>query len=101
MPLEIIKKAMLTGIGLALKTKDELEEVAREYVTKGEMTENEGKKFVDDLQKKYEEAKDKLEERIEITVQGILAKADIATKTEISALEKEVKDLKKEIKTLK
>ncbi len=41
--LDFIKKTMLTGIGIAMKTKDELEEWVKEIVKKGEMSENEGK----------------------------------------------------------
>ncbi len=101
MPFEVLKKTMLSGIGLALKTKEELEELAKEYITKGEMNENEGKKFVDDLQKKYEEAKEKFEDKIEKTVKKMMTKADIATKTEINDLKKKLTDLKKEIADLK
>jgi polyhydroxyalkanoate synthesis regulator phasin len=40
--LNIIKKSMLTGIGLALIAKDEVEDLAKELVNKGKMSENEG-----------------------------------------------------------
>jgi polyhydroxyalkanoate synthesis regulator phasin len=54
--LDFIKKTMLTGIGIAMKTKDELEEWVKEIVKKGEMSENEGKSFLDDIKKKSKEA---------------------------------------------
>jgi hypothetical protein len=41
----VVKKTMMTGIGLALKTKDEVEDWARDLVTRGELSENEGEKF--------------------------------------------------------
>jgi len=52
--LEFIKKTMLTGIGIAMKTKDELEEWVKEIVKKGEMSENEGKDFLENVKKKIQ-----------------------------------------------
>ena len=66
--LDIMKKTMLTGIGLALLAKDEMEELAREVVEKGKMTEKDGKKFLNDLQDRYEDVQNKLEERVENAV---------------------------------
>jgi polyhydroxyalkanoate synthesis regulator phasin len=98
MAIDIIKKALLTGIGLALRTKDELEELAKDYVNKGDLSENEGKKFLDDLTKRYDDAKEKLDEKIETSVKKILDKADIATKEEVNELKSEITLLKDSIK---
>ncbi len=54
---DLIKKTLLTGMGFALKTRDEVEELANELIKKGKMTEKEGAKFIEDLIKKYDEAK--------------------------------------------
>jgi len=93
----LIKKAMFTGIGLALKTKDEVESLAEELVKTGEMTEKEGKKFLDELQERYEDAQNKLEERVEKTVKKLLKKADLVTADELKALKKEIRELKKAV----
>jgi polyhydroxyalkanoate synthesis regulator phasin len=98
MAIDIIKKALLTGIGLALRTKDELEELAKDYVDQGDLSENEGKKFLDDLTKRYDDAKEKLEAKIEASVKKILDKADIATKEEVNELKSEITLLKDSIK---
>lgn len=95
--IESIKNAMLTGIGLALKTRDEVEDLAKELVKKGKMSQKEGKKFLEDLLDKYQDAKDKLEARVEQTVKEFLKKADVVTGDELKALKKEIRDLKKAI----
>ncbi len=100
MPFDIIKKTLLTGIGLALQTKDELEELAKEYVKKSELSENDGKKFFEDLTKRYDEAREKLEERVENSVKNVLEKMDIATKEEVNALKDEISELKATIKEI-
>ena len=95
--LDIVKKAMLTGIGMALLAKDEMEELAREVVDKGKMTEQDGKKFLNELQKRYEDVQGKLEERVERSVKDILKKMDVVTGEELKAIKKEIRELKKAI----
>ena len=95
--LNIIKKSMLTGIGLALIAKDELEVLAKELVKKGKMTEQEGTKFMDDLQTKYDETQSKLEDRVQQAVKDFLKKADVVTGEELRGLKKEIRELKKAI----
>ncbi len=95
--LELVKKTMLTGIGLALLAKDEVEDLAKELVEKGKMTEKDGKKFLDELQKRYEEVQSKLEERVEKTVKEFLKKADVVTADDLKAIKKEIRALKKAI----
>ncbi len=93
----LMKKALLTGIGLALKTKDEVADLARELTKKSKMTEKEGKKFIDDLNKRYEESRKKLEKNIEATVRKILKKADLVTADQLKALQKEIRELKQAV----
>jgi polyhydroxyalkanoate synthesis regulator phasin len=93
----MIKKTLLAGIGLALKTWDEVEAVAKEMVKKGELSETEGRRFLEDLQKRYDEVQKKLEARVEQTVREFLKKADVVTGDELKALKKEVHQLKKMI----
>lgn len=92
---DLIKKTLLTGIGLALKTWDEVEDLAKEIADKSKMSEKEGSNFLKDLQKKYEDAQNKLEARVEKTVKDFLKKADVVTGDELKALKKEVRELKK------
>lgn len=98
---DIVKKTLLAGIGLALKTWDEVEDLAKELVEKGKMSENDGKKFLNDLQKRYEETQKKLEARVEKTVKEFLKKADVVTSDELKAVKKEVRELKKIISSVK
>ena len=91
---ELLKKTMMAGIGLALTTKDELEDFSKEMVKKGELSEKEGKKFLDELVKRYDEAAQKLEDRVERTVKEYLKKVDVVTSDELKALKREIRELK-------
>jgi polyhydroxyalkanoate synthesis regulator phasin len=94
---DLLKKTLLAGVGLALKTWDEVEDLAKELVEKGKMTEKDGSKFIKDLQKRYEETQKKLEDRVEKTVQDFLKKANVVTSDELKAVKKEIRELKKMI----
>ena len=95
--IEIAKKTMLAGIGLALVAKDELDDIAGELGKRLNLTEKEGKKFLEELREKYEKTQDQLEDRVEKSVRAFLKKADIVTADELKALKKEILELKKAI----
>lgn len=97
---DLMKKGMLAGIGLALKTWDEVEDMVQEVQKKGEMSEVEGRKFFEDVQKKYEEAQSKLEKRVEKSVNEFLKKSNIVTANELKDLKKEIRELKSIINTM-
>lgn len=98
--LDLLKKSVLTGIGLALKTKDEVEDLVKELQKKGEMSEGEGRKFLDDVQKRYDETQEKLEKRVEDAVKDFLKKTKIVTTDELKELKKEIRELKSIVNTL-
>jgi len=101
MPFEMMKKVMLTGIGLALKTQAEMEALTKEVIKKSRMGEAEGKKFIDDVMKKYDKAKKDMDQKIRKGIADYMAEADIASQKELNALKKEVANLKKTRKTAK
>lgn len=88
---ELMKKTVLTGIGLAAMTKDKVEQSVRDLIKKGALTEKEGKELVSDLLDKSEQAKKDLELKIESNVQKILGKMGVATKEDIARLEEMIK----------
>ena len=95
---DLIKKTMLTGVGLASMTKDKLEAIAKEIAEKEKLSEKEGRELVNDLLKKSEEAKKKLENHIEALVRDIIKKMNLATRDELSALRQEVEKLEEALK---
>jgi polyhydroxyalkanoate synthesis regulator phasin len=92
---EMVRKSMLASVGLALKAWDEVEDMAKEVAEQSKMTEKEGRKFIDELQSRYEDVQKKLEARVEKSVKDMLKKADVVTQDELKGLKKEIRDLKK------
>jgi polyhydroxyalkanoate synthesis regulator phasin len=91
---DLVRKSMLAGVGLALKAWDEVEDLAKEVAEQSKMTEKEGRKFIDEIQDRYDDAQKKLEERVEKSVKNLLKKADVVTQDELKGLKKEIRDLK-------
>lgn len=91
--IDFIKKSLLTGIGLALKTKDEAKSIAKDISDKMKLSEEEGDKFMDDMMKKYDEMRDDLEKSIEKRVQAVIDKMDLAKKSDLKSLEDKIAEL--------
>jgi len=87
---DMVKKSMLAGIGLALKTWDEVEELVTDIQKKSDMSESEGRKFLDEARKRY----GKLEKHVEDAVKNFLKKTSIVTTDELKELKKEIRELK-------
>jgi polyhydroxyalkanoate synthesis regulator phasin len=99
--IEQFKKALSTGVDLALKTWAEVEAMGKEMIQKAQLPEKEAKEFLQSLKKTYDHAQAKVESRIGRLVKDILKKADIPTGDEVKALRREVQGLKKELKAAK
>ena len=59
---DLIKKTLLTGVGLAVMTKDKVEELGKEFASQAKLSELEGKEFVDHLLKQSETARKEFRE---------------------------------------
>ena len=84
--LDYIKKSLLTGVGLALKSKTEIEELAKEFAEQSKMSQGEAKEFLNECQQKYEDAKEGLDKKIETAVEKILKKLELPTRSDIKQL---------------
>ncbi len=88
--LDSIKKSILTGVGMALQSKKEIEELAKEFAEQSEMNQKEAKDFLNDCQEKYEEAKSGLDKRIEEAIDKILTRLDLPSRSDIDALNQRI-----------
>jgi polyhydroxyalkanoate synthesis regulator phasin len=91
--IDLIKKTLFAGVGLAFMTKEKAEEVAKKIASEAKIAEGEGKKFVSDLVKKSEEARAGAEKLVNTTVDKALTRLDLPTKAEVKRLEARIKEL--------
>ncbi|HFQ90593.1 MAG TPA: hypothetical protein ENK27_11010 [Desulfobulbus sp.] len=90
---ELMKNVVYAGVGAAFLTKEKIEELNRDLVEKGKMTQEEGKQFVDELIKKSENVKDQLELWISQRVEDKIKQLDLATRDELADLKRQVEEL--------
>ena len=90
---DIIKNAVLAGIGFISLTHEKAEEFAKELIKRGELSENDKSKFVKDALDQSEKAKTEIGEKIEKTVETIMSKMNIPTRKEFDELKSMVEEL--------
>jgi polyhydroxyalkanoate synthesis regulator phasin len=93
--LEILRKTLLIGAGLASLTREKMESAINDLVRRGELTEKEGRELVDDLFKRSMEMKKDMEARMEKIVEDTLTRWNIPTRKEILELRERVERLEK------
>lgn len=94
---DMFRKMGLFGIGVISLTQEKVEEFSQEMIKKGELSREEGKKFVQELiserEKQIQELEDKINERVKETIE----KSGMVMKSDIIALEKKIEKLEKTI----
>ena len=101
---ELIKKGLLTGLGLAVVTKAKLEAILAKLVEEGKMSREEAEKFRDELLRSGEEHWAEMEEKISKSVKDLIGGMDLCRKDDLKemnqkllALEIRLVDLEKRL----
>ena len=89
----IIKKVLYTGVGLVAATTERLQKSVDELVEKGKISEEEGKKVVDDVVKNAETQRPYLENRLKKIVDAAFDKMNLPQGDSFSKMEKRIKSL--------
>lgn len=92
---DFLKSVALTGIGLASITKDKVVELGKKLAEEAKLTEEEGRKFIEELQEKAIDEKNKLEETIKAEVKKALEKLEVPTKADIDELKAKLDEIEK------
>jgi polyhydroxyalkanoate synthesis regulator phasin len=91
--VQCFTKGAKAGIGLAYLTIEKAEEAVNRFNERFKSKREEGKKTVDGLIKKAEEAKNDIRDLLESAKQTAMSRLDIPTRTEIKNLEKRLQEL--------
>jgi polyhydroxyalkanoate synthesis regulator phasin len=91
---DLLKNVFYLGAGFAFMTKEKIEELKKDLIDKGKMTQDEGKQFVDDLIKKSEKAKADAEKKVRDLVDEQLSRMKVATSDDIAELRKQIDELR-------
>ncbi len=89
----LLKKVLYTGVGLVAATTERLQHVVDDLVEKGKLSEEEGKKVVDDVVKNAETQRPYLESKLKGFVDTTLERINLPQGEAFSNLEKRIKSL--------
>ncbi len=85
---DLVKKAMFAGIGLAVMSKEKVEELARDIAKSAELSSDKGQEFVQEVVGRSQKAREELEAMVNNAVKEALSRAEVASRSDIAALEK-------------
>lgn len=91
--INILKKGVLTGIGLGVMTKEKVEEFAKKTAAEAKLSEEEGRKFVEELLNQAKGARTSLEERVSAEVKVAIDKMELATRQDLKKIEEQIQKL--------
>jgi polyhydroxyalkanoate synthesis regulator phasin len=92
---DLLKKTIMAGLGAMSLTREKAEELTKDLIKRGEVSESEEAKFVKDLMDLAEKNKSGMEEKIEQTVEKALAKMNLPSRKEVNELKEEISKLVK------
>ncbi|EHL79244.1 polyhydroxyalkanoate synthesis regulator [Bacillus sp. FSL W8-1127] len=96
--MDLIKKGLAFGLGLAVTSKEQAEKFVNDLVKKGELSLEESKDMVNQLVQRGEEEKKGLQRIVREQIKQILNELDLATKEDIQKLEQRIQKLENDDK---
>ncbi len=93
---EIIRKALMAGIGVPEKLKELIDEL----VQKGELSKGQGAKIVKECSEKLSKSEEDISKSITELINKTLEKVNITTKDDVKKLEKKLTNLSSRVKKL-
>jgi poly(hydroxyalkanoate) granule-associated protein len=102
--LEMARKVLLAGIGAMALTQEEIEKFVGKLVERGEIAEKDGRKLIKDImerrRKKSAEVRSDTEDEVEKRMEEVLGRMNIASKSDIDALNRKITTLTKKLDDL-
>jgi polyhydroxyalkanoate synthesis regulator phasin len=95
--MDMIKKAMLLGLGVISLTKEKAQEVVDDLIKRGEVSKDERFKMVDALLKEAEKQEKEVTAKVDETVHKVIAKMGLATKEAQNDILKRLEEIEKRI----
>ncbi len=88
---DLIRKSILLGLGGYQYMKDGVEDLVKKLEDEGELTPEEGKKFIDTVLQQGKEIKEKQDKKVKDTLKKAIDELELVTKKDLESLKKELK----------
>lgn len=96
--IEILEKSFLTAVGAMTLSQQKAEELLKELRQKLDISEEEGKKFLEKVQEAARQNQEKLEQLAQEEVKKACERRGLVTSEEFEKLKKKVTQLEKKLK---
>ena len=96
--LKLVKKSAFISLGLAAMSATAVRRYANKIAKEGNLSEEEGKKLVDDLLKQSKKSKADLKQNINNSVKESVVELDLATKSDIQKVNTRLTKIENSIK---
>jgi polyhydroxyalkanoate synthesis regulator phasin len=98
--LELLKKGMLAGIGMAVLTRDKIREATRMLVEEGKISTDEAEKLTEDLVTSGEKEWEEINAKLRSSLRKISDNLEVVRKQEFSDLKARVELLEQRLSAL-
>jgi polyhydroxyalkanoate synthesis regulator phasin len=95
--IDLIKKALYTGVGMAVLTKEKAEELVKELTQQAKLSEQEGKELFDGLLKQSDQARVDFQAKVDDAVLSVIKRLNLVSKDELESLQNKVAELSAKI----
>ncbi len=95
---DLFKKVIYTGVGLVSTTAEKIQTNIDELVKKGSLSEEEGKKVVEDLLENTESKKEEFEGKLKEMINNAIEALNLPSKSDIDNLMTRIKELETKAK---
>ncbi len=96
----LFKKFFYTGVGLTVSTKEKIEKKIKELVDKNKITEQEGKKIIDEFVVDFDKKRDELEKEFKNFIKKTTESMKLAKKKDVDTLNERLREVESKIETL-
>ncbi len=90
---ETLNKAFMIGVGLAAMAKESVEDLAKDLVEKGKLSETEARSMAEDMLKKSAKARENLRAQVDKWLEQSLHKMHLPSKEDIDQLKARIAKL--------
>ncbi len=94
---DLLRKTFLAGIGFISLSEEKFRENIEKFVTKGEMTEKEGRDLLSKFKDRYKDFLSDLDKKIDIQMEKFIQKSGLATKSDLERVEQRVAALEERL----
>ena len=95
--IDSLRKKMLVGLGAADMAGDKLKQMVDDFVERGEISMDEGRKLYNELLSRADEQRRSANERIKSQIRDSLKELGVADRTQIAMIESRLDSLEKKI----